>query len=227
MNKRRKQLFNILLIALVAFFLPVSCKKDKEEEQATVKDIDGNTYHILQIGTQSWFQENLKVTKLNDGTAIPIISSGASWGSLTTAAFCWYDNNQVNGNTYGALYNWHAVKSGKLCPQGWHVPSDADWTVLIDYLGGVNLAGGKLKATSHWMSPNTGATNESGFTALPGGHRNDEGNYLNITGNGFWWSSSESGSENAWRQMIFYHGNYTSRGFSNKASGLSVRCVKN
>jgi len=114
--------------------------------------------------------ENLKTTHFNDGTAIPMVTNATEWGNLLTPGYCWYENNEtVNKDTYGALYNWPSVSSGKLCPAGWHVPSDADWTVLTQNLGGISFAGSKLKeaGTTHWIAPNLAATNETGFTALP------------------------------------------------------------
>ena len=142
--------------------------------------------------------ENLKTIKYNDGTAIPLVTNNTTWGNLTTPGFCWYNNDSATNKTiYGALYNWFAVHTGRLCPTGWHVPTDADWSTLIVYLGGVNVAGGKMKSTGTigdgtglWQDPNTGATNESGFTALPGGERTLGGAFLGIGTGGAWWSSS-------------------------------------
>ena len=195
----------------------------------TVTDIDGNVYNTVTIGTQIWMVENLKVTKYNNGTAIPLITDGAAWTSLTTPGYCWYNNDYTTyGSVYGALYNWHTVNTGNLCPIGWHVPTDAEWTTLTDYLGGLSIAGGKLKetGTSHWAIPNTGATNESGFTALPGGWRGYDGSFHDITYTGYWWSSTQNGSS-AWEREL-YQGNATvSRNGSNsKFVGFSVRCIK-
>lgn len=195
----------------------------------TVTDIDGNVYNTVTIGTQIWMVENLKVTKYNNGTAIPLITDGAAWTSLTTPGYCWYNNDYTTyGSVYGALYNWHTVNTGNLCPIGWHVPTDAEWTTLTDYLGGLSIAGGKLKetGTSHWAIPNTGATNESGFTALPGGWRGYDGSFHDITYTGYWWSSTQNGSS-AWEREL-YQGNATvSRNGSNsKFVGFSVRCKK-
>ena len=134
----------------------------------SITDIDGNTYKTVTIGTQTWMAENLKVTKYNDGIAIPNVTDNTAWRELTTGALCDYGNTPSNSETYGKLYNWHAVNTGKLCPTGWHVPSDAEWTELTDYLGGTSVAGDKLKETgsTHWSNLRTGATNETGFTAL-------------------------------------------------------------
>ena len=140
-----------------------------------VTDIDGNVYQTVTIGTQVWMVENLKTTRYIDGTAIPLDTNSSTWGGLTTPGYCWYNDSAIYGNTYGALYNWYAVNTGKLAPAGWHVPTDSEWTVLTTYLGGETVAGGKLKdtGTTYWQSPNTGATNASGFLALPGGFRSN------------------------------------------------------
>ncbi|MCB9001260.1 MAG: fibrobacter succinogenes major paralogous domain-containing protein [Bacteroidales bacterium] len=159
----------------------------------TVTDIDGNTYITVTIGNQVWMAENLKTTHYNDGTAIPNVTDGNEWAALTTGAYCWYSNATAYKDTYGALYNWYAVNTGKLAPTGWHVATDAEWTTLTTYLGGESVAGGKLKETdtTHWASPNTGATNETGFTALPGGYRGRGGAFGGIGGYGYWWSATE------------------------------------
>jgi len=135
-----------------------------------VKDIEGNTYKTIKIGTQVWMAENLRVTKLNDGKAIQQITSIGSWPYDSTRCYCWYNNEIKYKNTYGALYNWHILDTGNICPEGWHVPKDTEWTILTDFLGGDVVAGGKMKEadTTHWLNPNIDATNESGFTALPG-----------------------------------------------------------
>lgn len=156
-----------------------SCKKDDDNELTGVVDAGGNVYTTVIIGNQEWFTENLRTTKYNNGTPIPNITSNSEWGNLTTGAYAWYDNDEATYKyAQGALYNWYAVETGNLCAAGWHVPTDAEWTTLTDYLGGASVAGGKLKATGTieaetglWHDPNTGATNETGFTALPGGGR--------------------------------------------------------
>ena len=194
----------------------------------SITDIDGNTYKTVTIGTQTWMAENLKVTKYNDGIAIPNVTDNTAWRELTTGALCDYDNTPSNSETYGKLYNWHAVNTGKLCPTGWHVPSDAEWTELTDYLGGSSVAGGKLKetGTTHWASPNTGATNETGFTALPGGYRNLNGSFYNIGYYGSWWSATEYGATYAWFRYLSNYNSNVSRDYFDKEVGLSVRCVR-
>jgi len=195
-----------------------------------VTDVDGNSYNTIVIGTQTWMAENLKTTRLNDGTSIPLVTSSATWGTLLTPAYCWYNNDEASYKvTYGALYNWYTAKTGKLCPSGWHIPSDAEWTTLTDYLGGLSIAGGKMKEaeTAHWISPNIGATNESGFTGLPAGYRDRTSGFLNIGTYALWWSSTEINSTDSWGRGLYnldatvYRYNY----YNNH--GFSVRCIKN
>lgn len=135
--------------------------------QTFIADADGNTYKIIKIGDQVWTAENLRTTRYNDGTEIPLVTDYTAWTNLTTPAYAWTNNDIGNKSVYGALYNWFAVKTCKLCPSGWHVPTDAEWTILENHLGGISVAGGKMKetGTEHWFAPNTDATNESGFTA--------------------------------------------------------------
>ena len=158
-------------------------------------DADGNLYSTIMIGTQTWMTVNLKTTKFNDNTEIPNVAENAPWSSLSTPAFCWYNNVQDFTENYGALYNWFSVNSGKLCPTGWHVPSEKEWLTLTDLLGGEFVAGGKLKelGTNHWMSPNTGATNDFNFTALPGGFRTglEEGAFYASGYLSYFWASTE------------------------------------
>lgn len=194
-----------------------------------IADIDGNTYNTIWIGSQKWMAENLKTTKYNDISSIPNILNNSEWGELSTGAYCWYNNDHASyAHIYGALYNWFAIESGKLCPSGWHVPSDAEWTILTDYLGGIEIAGGKLKETGtmHWKEPNTGATNEAGFSALPGGHRLPIGQFNNICSNGFWWSATEDDSTyGAIDRVMGYYYNQVYRSSSYKQWGYSVRCL--
>ncbi len=175
----------------------------------TVMDIDGNTYQTVQIGTQVWMKENLKVSRYRNGDPIPTNLSNSAWQAATTGAYAIYNNNAANDTTFGKLYNWYAVADSRnLCPAGWHVPSDAEWTTLEDYLGGGLVAGGKMKTTTDWQSPNTGATNESGFSGLPGGLRDGSGSYYNVGYFGYWWSSTELSTAGAWYRYL----NYTNGG---------------
>jgi uncharacterized protein (TIGR02145 family) len=191
--------------------------------------INGDEYPIVKIGGQIWMAENLKATNYNDGTDIPLVEDENTWVSLSTPAYCWYYNDESTyGNTYGALYNWYTAETGKLCPTGWHVPSDAEWTTLTDYLGGESVAGGKLKetGTEHWLSPNIGATNETGFTALPGGYRSYDGPFNNIGRYGYWWSASEYDTYLARRRSMCYNNSNVPRDLSSKKIGFSVRCLR-
>lgn len=195
-----------------------------------VKDIHGNSYKTVKIGTQVWMAEDLKTTKYKDGNQIPLVTSNTEWANLTTPGYCWYNNDQgTYGNTYGALYNWYAVNTGKLCPAGWHIPTNEEWTTLTTFLGGENVAGGKMKetGTSHWNIPNTGATNVSGFSALPGGLRTSGGSFVNVGNLVLYASSSEYSSSLVWcRQMQ----NSDTRLFTffsgEKAFGYTVRCLR-
>jgi uncharacterized protein (TIGR02145 family) len=199
-------------------------------EGSKVKDIDGNIYNAVRIGAQVWMAENLKVTKFNNGTTIPIVTVNSTWSNLTTPGYCWYSNDEATyKNTYGALYNFYTVQEGNLCPIGWHIPSDAEWTTLITLLGGESIAGGKLKetGTTHWISPNTGATNEYGFTALPGGEREQGGGFLNIQRYSYWWSSNLAGTPTyAWGRYIRNASEAITRQAFATQYGFSVRCVK-
>lgn len=203
----------------------------------TVTDADGNTYSTVKIGTQIWIGENLKTTKYNDGTSIPLVTDDIAWTALTTPAYCWYNNDVGNKNTYGALYNWYTVNTNKLCPIGWHVPTDAEWTTITIYLG--SLVTGRLKesGTTHWQMPNTDAINDSKFTALPGGIRQFNVTVFQRLGEiGSWWSSDKYNNGNvdlgSSRSIcnslgdifevninIFVEGNQF-------GSGLSIRCLK-
>ncbi len=194
----------------------------------TLTDANGNVYSTVTIGSQVWMGENLKTTKYNDNTDIPLVTDNTEWGSLTSPAYSWYNNDEETyKNLYGALYTWHAVNTGNLCPEGWHVPTTDDWSVLIDYLGGADAAGGKLKEAGieNWNSPNTDATNESGFTGLPVGQRP---NVFSPSGtHGRWWSNSQSTSSLAYAYVLYYNEAVIRRSSTNKRNGLSVRCVKN
>ena len=194
----------------------------------TVTDIDGNVYHEVTIGTQTWMVENLKTTKYNDGTAIPWITNNSEWAASDTPARCWYNDSISYKNPYGALYNWYAVNTGKLAPTSWHVPSDSEWEVLGNYLGGDSMAGGPLKeaGTVHWKSPNTGATNTTGFTALPGGSRDYLRAFNEIGGGGSWWSATAYDASFSWYRSIYCNAAYVSRSNFTNRDGFSVRCVK-
>lgn len=194
----------------------------------TVSDIDGNVYKTITIGTQIWMAENLKTTKYNDGTPISNVTNNDTWAGLTTGAYCWYDNDIANKVVNGALYNWYAVNTGKLAPKGWHVATNADWIILINYLGGEKMAGGKLKesGTLHWKSPNTDATNETGFSAVASGNRDTYFIFRYLGSFASWWSSDEYTTNGAKAFEIIYSGGIIYPNNDLKVYGLSVRCVK-
>ena len=231
----------ICSFALMGLFLIFtgSCNKKNDNNDPptpeTVADIDGNVYNTVTIGPQVWMAGNLKTTRYNDGTSIPLVADSATWGNLTTPAFCWHNNDAaIENTTYGALYNWFAVNTGKLAPSGWHVPTDAEWTLLATSLGGYNsIAGGKMKSTGTieagtglWHSPNTGATNESGFTAIPAGSRYFDGPFSDIGYIGYWWSSSEYDTNIARSRFLGYSISDVIKSSDYKTHGFSVRCVR-
>ncbi len=195
-------------------------------------DADGNVYNTVTIGNQLWMKENLKTSKYRNGDPIPTNLSNFDWQNTTSGAYAIYNNDVANNATYGKLYNWYAVADSRnLCPVGWHVPSDAEWTTLINFLGGIYEAGGKLKSTSSlWTAPNTGATNESGFSGLPGGVRNvnNNGNFTNFGTDGAWWSSSPYTTADSWYFGLSYSvgSSYLGNLGVNKAFGFSVRCLR-
>jgi len=191
-------------------------------------DVDGNAYTTVTIGTQVWMAENLKTTKYRNGNAIPTNLSNSAWGAATTGAYAIYNNDASNNTTYGKLYNWYAVADSRyLCPVGWHVPSDGEWTILENYLGGAFVAGGKLKSISNlWTTPNAGATNESGFSGLPGGARYNDGSFNDIGDYDFWWSSTEASSTDAWGRYLNYSVVNSFRQVLDKRNGFSVRCLR-
>ncbi len=196
-----------------------------------VCDIDSNKYNTVKIGSQFWLKQNLKVSRYRNGDTIPNISDATQWVALNTGAYCNYNNNITTGTIYGKLYNFYTVvDSRKLCPIGWHVPSDTEWTVLTDTLGGLLVAGGKLKeaGTTHWQSPNTAASNLSGFTALPGGIREENSfhSFEDIKIGGYWWTSSECVGISSWVRYIFNQNSNIYRNFKANMNGNSVRCLK-
>jgi uncharacterized protein (TIGR02145 family) len=172
---------------------------------------------------------NLEVTTYRNGDPIPQVTDPAAWGLLSTGAWCYYNNNSANGPVYGKLYNWYAVNDPRgVAPAGWHVPSDAEWTTLSTCLGGDLIAGGPMKeiGTTHWTPPNTGATNTSGFTGLPGGGRASVGAFVGVGDVGFWGSSSEGGTTGAWTRALFYISGVIGRDGPSKRNGFSVRCLR-
>ena len=182
------------------------------------------------IGKQKWMTVNLDFVTYRNGDTIPQVTDPTVWAALTTGAWCYYNNDAANGAKYGKLYNWYAVNDLRgLAPQGWHIPTDAEWTTLSNFLGGDDLAGGKLKevgTNKNWRSPNTNATNESGFTALPGGARNYVGTFFGVGDLGYWWSAPQGNSANN-RYLSFSNGGlYRSSSLDYKRDGFSVRCLR-
>lgn len=236
-------LFNITFVII----LFVGCdyenvkNSDKVIVKDTVTDFNGNVYKFKEIGSQLWITENLKATSYQNGDPIPKVTSDKKWPNLKKGAYCSYDNDEKNSKIYGYLYNWYAANDNRnICPTGWHVPTDKDWYILEKTLGGIRETleseefdykysdiGGKLKAkgTTLWTSPNTGATNETGFSALPGGARDFDADFLTINNYGFWWSSTEANSISAWNRSLLYDGIFFTRGNAYKTIGNSVRCV--
>jgi uncharacterized protein (TIGR02145 family) len=201
----------------------------KKATGETVADIEGNIYHTVTIGKQVWMVENLKTTKYRNGDPIQNVTDNTAWSNLTTGAYCNYNNNSGKAKTYGRLYNWYAVNDSRnIAPTGWHVATDDEWTTLTTYLGYEELAGGKLKeiGTAHWKSPNKGATNKTGYTALPGGNRFWYGTFENIGFNGNWWTSSEFDKFNAWYRLMNSSLCIVGRNSYLKKNGFSVRCVR-
>ena len=199
-------------------------------ETGTVTDIDGNTYKTIKIGDQVWMAENLKVTHFRDGSKIPNIIN-QSWKHLASGAYCNYENNETHVSDYGRLYNWYAVSDFRnIAPAGWHVPGIEEWSKLIDYLGGWRNAYNKMKETGtvHWVAPNTDATNEIGFSALPGGFRNEENNFMKMGTGSYFWSTTELKNPIAAWAVYFRHNDPVVRqGDHYKVYGFSVRCVRN
>jgi uncharacterized protein (TIGR02145 family) len=198
----------------------------------TVSDADGNTYKTITIGTQTWMAENLRTTKYQNGDDIPEITNNSDWVNLTTAAYSSYDNDTDLDKqaTFGNLYNWFAVSDNRnIAPEGWHVATEAEWATLADFLGGLSVAGGKLKevGNTHWNNPNTSASNSSGFTALPSGRREyTDGSFINLGFNGFWWTSSPYNPDYSWYYQINYDFATVVPANFHKQYGFSVRCVK-
>lgn len=193
-------------------------------------DGDNNNYPTVQIGTQIWMAENLKTTKYNGGSDVHLVSDNAAWAGLTDPGYCWYSNDEATyKNIYGALYNWYAANSGTLCPSGWHVPAESEWIDMGAFLGGAEEVGFKLKETGflHWYTPNTGATNESGWTGLPGGYRDySTGAYSGLTYYGIWWTGEEYSATTGSAGILYYNSSIIDGDEYRKSFGYSVRCLK-
>ena len=232
-------------IIFISLFIFLNCSKDdknpiKPPTSVTVTDIDGNSYQTVKIGDQWWMAQNLKVTHYRNGEAIPKITDNTEWLNLITGAYCNYNNSPDSAATWGCLYNWYAVNdTRKIAPAGWHTPTDEEWNELEIFLG-ISRAeadtavtrgtdeGGKLKesGTTHWASPNIGATNASGFTALPAGDRYYDGHFDNLRYYAIFWSSTGYDSDYAWDRHLYYDTSEVYRKDFSKRDGFSVRCVR-
>lgn len=230
---KKQLLYPFILIILI------SCSGSKRMLQSAsqygfVKDIDGNVYKTVKIGSQWWMVENLRVTHYRNGDPIPNKTEDEEWDK-PVGAWCFYNNDSTKVTPYGRLYNWFAVNdSRKIAPEGWHVPSDSEWQKLVNYLGGDSLAGGKMKSKGTiesrdglWRGSNEGATNESGFSALPGGYRYNHGVFDGMGYAAYFWSSTASNSGNAWYRYLYYGNSNVYRDDSGwKQAGYSVRCIR-
>lgn len=195
-----------------------------------VTDIDQNVYNTIQIGTQTWIQSNLNVSRYNNGDIIPQVTDPTQWVNITTGAWCYYNYNSSNGSIYGKLYNWYAVNDPRgLAPQGWHIPNDVEWNYLKTFLGGEKIAGGKMKETgiSHWLNPNTGATNVSDFNGLPSGFCFNFGKFDYQGKHSYWWSSTEEDASYAWCINLLYNNPKINTYKFLKTYGFSIRCIQN
>ena len=232
MKTKNRIWISVLIVSGFILILLSSCKK-KDETSTAVIDKDGYEYKTATIGTQVWLAENLRTTKYLNGDPIgTTIPASLNITSESTPEYQWASGgNESNVGTYGRLYTWYAITdSRKICPTGWHVPIDEEFATLTTYLQGDTIAGKKLKeyGTTHWANPNTGATNQSGFTALPGGYRGYEGGYYFVGYTGYWWSATESETDvtSAWFRGLYYNAVYDHDLSNSKKVGFSVRCLK-
>lgn len=254
--KKCKQLIQLLLLAGLLFTVSTACDKTDDPvgdfpSEGIVKDADGNKYNTVKIGTQIWTVENLKTTKYNDGTQIPNVKDNDEWKSLTTGAYCNFENSKSNIDTYGRLYNWYAVNTGKLAPTGWHVPTDEDWTILENYLieNGYNYDGTteenkiakSLCVKTNWLESDEDGTpgiepesnNSSGFSAIACYYRITNGEFflpfgqMNHPPTGcIWWSSTKGDDDNVFARQLVFNSEGMSRDLGPKGFGFSVRLVK-
>jgi len=222
----------LIIFLLFGLTFVVFCKTQKDSAPNEFRDTrDGIVYKTVQIGDQVWMAENLRAQKYRNGDFIPNTIDGNEWANLNeseTGAYCFYDNADSNGHKYGCLYNWYAVHDSRgLAPEGWHIPSDEEWSELIHYLGGEEIAGDKMKesGTVSWDAPNN-ASNESEFSALPGGFRDRSGGFSSMGSGACYWSSTELDSYYAWDRLLGASLANAGRGSHGKLSGFSIRCVK-
>jgi uncharacterized protein (TIGR02145 family) len=238
-----KQFVFLGFVGIHILFSFFSCKKTNSEtaSNSSVTDASGNKYPTVVIGTQTWMAENLRTTKFRDGSNVPLVTDNVQWefnsiNNTKLPMMCWYNHDQTayTANKYGALYNWHVINPASngnknICPAGWHVPSDDEWSILTNFLGGESIAGGKMKSVGyqHWPRPNTGATNSSGFSGFPGGFRLYYGIFGSVGSDGLWWSSTESDAGRAWYRTMKYNSSSLIRSnFSSTENALCIRCLK-
>jgi uncharacterized protein (TIGR02145 family) len=214
----------ILLYILILFFI----RSGGLEAQA-VKDADGNIYMTINIGKQIWIAENLKTTKLNDGKPIPLVTDEKAWKALKSPGYCLFNNDPANKDIYGALFNWYTVDTKKICPKGWHVPSDTEWKTMVDFLGDKNTASDKLKESGndHWKNALINATDDFDFKALPGGTRLYSGSFPEFGSSyAVWWTSTEYSSLVAYNWGLHDSSSKVFNGYDSKQNGFSVRCIQ-
>lgn len=219
---------NRFILLLIGVLCIVSCKKKPFVCGETVTDMDGNVYHTVSIGTQCWMKENLRTSKYNNGISISTNYDNTAWKTTISGVYAIYYNDESYNSIYGKLYNWNAVHTGALAPEGWHVPDTTEWNTLINFLGGDSVSGDKMKKNDLWL-PYIGIsnTNSSGFSALPGGIRVDStGFYEDIVRRAYFWSSTELGRDSAYFRLLNYNSSDASSVSSNKHIGISVRCIK-
>jgi uncharacterized protein (TIGR02145 family) len=211
---------SVLVLGLLLIFAACSSK---------VTDVDGNEYRTVRIGEQTWMAENLRATHYRDGSPIPQVPDPTQWAELISGAWASYDNNALYIASDGMLYNGYAVNDPRgLCPEGWRIPTDEDWSALAAQLGGDSEAGGRLKSvgSQRWTDPNTGATDESGFGATPGGYRYKNGQFDHIGSGGYWWSSTTPTDSTLNYRALHYDYADMMRNTSPVTTGYSVRCVR-
>ncbi len=235
---KRRQLIilgiSIIVVLIIAIFMKYNTKMielihDNETIYGTIEDIDGNIYKTVKIGDQWWMAENLKVQHYKNGDKIYNITKTYQWSILEVGAYCSYDNNSTLVPTFGLLYNWHSVNDVRgLAPEGWHIPTKEEFEIMFEHLGDYEMIGGKLKSvgTEYWRSPNEGATNESGFSALPGGCRSEYGNFQWLSSNAFFWTNSKDGYTNSIDLELGFDVAYFGYRSLKRQFGASVRCVK-
>ena len=235
-NENKNWIYQLIIVELIIIFTSC-CKID---HLGTVKDIDGNVYQTVVIGNYEWMAENLKTTTYNNGTEIPNITENSDWASLSSGAYCWYNNNANNADTYGALYNWYAINMGNLCPDGWRASTDDEWKYLEGYVdnqyvagdsvwdnpgGRGHDAGQRLKVAAGW-NPGWNGMDEFGFSALPGGEHLIDSGFFVLNRNGFWWCSTEYDTSHAWYRSMIYSFEEVFRYNHDKRFGFSVRCLR-